>query len=117
MRWQYGIYASFGMTYEEFWQKDYLLIESFIKKYEMDIERETANNWEHITYVRGAMLEIVTNMYKDPKKGNKAYEFPKEPMPRTRTGQLREKRNKSISQEITAYFTNLMNRREKSDGQ
>lgn len=104
------------MTYEEFWQKDYRLVESFIKKNEMDIERETASNWELVTYVRGTMLEIVTNLYKDKKSGKKPYEFPTKPQSRTRTGQLNEQRNKSIAAEINAYFAErLARRKEKSD--
>jgi hypothetical protein len=116
LRWQYGIYSSFGMTYEEFWQKDYLLVESFIKKNEMDIERETSSNWELVSYIRGAMLEIATNIYKDPKKPNKPFEFPKKPSSRTMTGRLNEKRNKTIAEEIRLYFEQkLLRKKGKSD--
>lgn len=103
------------MSYEEFWQKDYLLVESYVKRHEMIIERETASNWETVTYIRGAMLEIVTNMY--GKKGDKPFEFPEKPTPRTRTGQLHEKRNKTITQEIRAYYEEKIKaRKEKSNG-
>lgn len=81
----------------------------------MMIERETANNWEAVTYIRGAMLEIVTNMY--GKKGEKPFEFPERPTPRTIKGQLNEKRNKMISQEIRAYYEEKIRaRKEKSNG-
>ena len=100
------------MSYEEFWQKDYRLVESYVKRHEMLIERETASNWELVTYIRGAMLEIVTNMYN--KKGDKPFEFPDKPSPRTKTGQLHEKRNKSITQEIRAYYeAKIKERKEK----
>jgi len=92
------------MTYEEFWQKDYLLVESFIKRNEMEIERETSSNWEVVTYVRAAILEIATNIYKDPKKSTKPFEFPAKPASRTKLGQLNEKRNEAIAQEIQEYW-------------
>lgn len=103
------------MSYEEFWQKDYRLVESYVKRHEMLIERETASNWELVTYVRGAMLEIVTNMY--GKKGDKPFEFPAEPTPRSRTGQLHHQRNKNITQEIRAFYEEkIRKRKEKSNG-
>lgn len=104
------------MTYDEFWLKDYRLIESYIKKREMDIERETAFNWEMATLLRQALLEIASTVLNDPKKGGKPYEFPKRPESRTHIGQLNEKRNKQIDAEIKDYYNELfMRRKEKSD--
>lgn len=104
------------MTYDEFWIKDYRLVESFAKKHQMDIERETSMNWELVTYIRGAMLEIVTNMYKDPKKGGKPFKFPDKPQPRTKIGQLNEERNRNIAAEIRDYFNEkMLRRKEKSN--
>ena len=104
------------MTYDEFWKKDYLLVESFIKRNEMEIERETSSNWELVTYIRGAMLEIATNLYKDPKKSTKPFEFPSKPTPRTKLGQLNEERNKAIAQEISLYYEDkLLQKKGKSD--
>lgn len=103
------------MSYEEFWEKDYRLVESYIKRHEMIIERETASNWEVVTYIRGAMLEIVTQMY--GKKGDKPFEFPEKPTPRTVTGRRNEERNKNITREIRAYYEEkIRSRKEKSDG-
>lgn len=117
LRWQYGIYASWGMSYEEFWQKDYLLVESYIKKHEMDIERETAFNWELTNLIRAGLLEIVTNIYRDKKSGKKPFKFPKKPEPRTARGQAREQRNKSITAEIREYFNQkVASRKEGSNG-
>ena len=104
LRYQYGIYKSFGMSYEEFWEKDYLLVESYVQANDLMIERETANNWELVSYIRGAMLEVASNIYKDSKKGGKPYKFPEKPFNRTQVGQLREERNKNISFEIKQYY-------------
>lgn len=94
------------MSYEEFWQKDYRLVESYIKKNELDTERETAFNWELTNLIRAALLEIVTNMYKG--KGKKPYQFPKKPQSRTIRGQAKEDRNKAITLEIRNYFSQKM---------
>lgn len=104
------------MSYEEFWEKDYRLVESYIKKHDMDIEQETAFNWELVNYIRGALLEIASNIYRDKKKGGKPYEFPNKPKARTLLGQLNEKRNKDIDTEIKQYYkARLQERKEKSN--
>lgn len=106
------------MSYEEFWQKDYLLVESYIKKHEMDIERETAFNWELTNLIRAGLLEIVTNLYRDKKSGKKPFKFPSKPEPRTARGKAREQRNKNITLEIRNYFNSKMTRRkEESNGE
>ncbi len=43
-RYQYGIYASFGMSYDEFWNYDYRLVESFKVKHDQDLDRDVVNN-------------------------------------------------------------------------
>ena len=116
LRWQYGIYRSMGMTYEEFWEKDHRLTESYIKKHEMDIDNETQNNWENVTYIRAALLEIVSAIYSKDKKEKS--QFPKKPYPRTISGQRREKRNKLINEEIVYEMANIqdaINRRKSDD--
>lgn len=99
------------MSYEEFWQKDYLLIESYIKKFELDIERETASNWELVTYIRAAILEVASNLYRDKKSGRKPYQFPDKPESRTHIGRAKEERNKTIANEIRDYFNQKIRER------
>lgn len=99
------------MSYEEFWQKDYRLIDSYIKKQEMDIERETANNWELVNFVREALLEIASQIYADPKKKGQAYKFPEKPQSRTHIGQLKDNRNKIINKEINEHFNRRLRER------
>ena len=99
------------MSYEEFWEKDYLLVESYVKKHEMDVDGETDSNWELVSYIRGAMLEIVTSLYGDKKNGKKPFEFPSKPSYRTKSGNLRDERNKSIASEIKLFFEAKMRRR------
>lgn len=104
------------MPYDEFWEKDYRLVESYVKKHDMDIDRETESNWELVSYIRGAMLEIVTNMYNDKKSGNKPFEFPNRPSYRTNIGHKKDERNKSIAGEIKEHFDEKLKRRKaKSD--
>lgn len=103
------------MSYEEFWEKDYRLTESYIKKNDMDIERETQNNWELIQYVRTAMWEIASAIHKDPNKPSKPLEFPEKPYPRTTKGNLNEERNQAIAREINFVMQEKINNRRKSD--
>lgn len=106
------------MSYEEFWEKDYRLVESYVKKHEMDIERETQSNWELVSYIRAALLEqaIITTP-RDPKKPAPKFEFPASPSPRTLKGQLEDERNKKIASEIKEHYNQILLRRKaESDG-
>jgi hypothetical protein len=102
-----------GMSYEEFWQKDYRLVESFIKRNDITIEQQTDSNFELVNYVREALLEITSMIYKDPKKSTKPHKFPEKPIPRTRIGALKEKRNKQIDREIKDNYKQRMMDRKK----
>ena len=116
LRWQYGIYRSMGMTYEEFWEKDHRLTESYIKKHEMDIDNETQNNWENVSYIRAALFEVASAIHSKDKKEKSP--FPKKPYPRTISGQRREKGNKLINEEIVYEMANIqddINRRKSDD--
>lgn len=104
-----------GMSYDEFWNEDYRLTESYIKKNDLEIERETQNNWELVQYVRAAMWEITSAVHKDPKSSAKPLEFPSEPQPRTMKGRLRKERNESIAKEIRFEMQEKINNRRKSD--
>ena len=111
LRWQYGIYRSMGMTYEEFWEKDHLLVESFIKRNEMEIERETSFNWENVTYTRMALHEIVELAFSNSKQNEKKFKFPDTPHARNTLAQLHKERNKNIAQEIRAVVQSKIDKR------
>lgn len=118
LRWQYGIYSSMGMSYYEFWECDYRLVESFIKRKDMETEKETDSNWETVTYIRAAILEVATAFAGGKKNGDKAFEFPSKPQPRTVNGALNQERNKLIETEINNHFKQLMaSRKAKSDSE
>ena len=89
------------MTCEEFWEKDYRLVESYIKKQNMDIERETAWSWEIVQYIRAVANEAVVLAHGD-KNAKKEVDkiFPKKSIARSKLGILNEKRDELISQEI-----------------
>lgn len=118
LRWQFGIYASFGMSYEEFWEKDYRLVESYVKKHDLDIERETASNWELVTYLRMIMFEeLVITSPSEKGKPKPKFDFPNRPTPRNKIGIMEAERQKLIAQEIKEHVQQIMrNREEKSDG-
>lgn len=83
----------------------------------MDIERETAFNWELVNGIRAGILEIASHMYRDKKSGKKPFQFPKKPESRTPRGRARNERNQKISEEINNYFSQKMaKRKEKTSG-
>lgn len=98
------------MSYEEFWDCDYRLVESYAKKMNLDIEEQTSKTWELTQYVRLIAHEVVslTNS-KDPKKSKGI--FPEKPIPRSELGQLNAERNKMIQKEIMAVMNEKMNKR------
>lgn len=100
-----------GMTYEEFWEKDHLLVESFIKRNEMEIERETSFNWENVTYTRMALYEIVELAFGNSKQNEKKFKFPDTPHARNTLAQLHKERNKNIAQEIRAVVQSKIDKR------
>lgn len=104
-RYQYGIYASFGMSYDEFWNYDYKLVESFKVKHDQDIDRDVINNHELGAYIKVAVLESVANILKDPKKQSKPIEiYPKKP--EFRSSYMRElaEREKRIQEGFQMYM-------------
>lgn len=98
-----------GMSYDEFWNNtDFLLVESYIKRHEMIIDQETANNWELVSMIREALFEVATAVHAE--KDSQRHKFPSKPMPRTVTGQLEKERNDKIDREIKLKMNEKMSK-------
>jgi hypothetical protein len=99
------------MTYNEFWERDYKLVESYKIKHDKDIEQETMCNWELAQYIRAAIQEVASAIYS--KKGTKKTEFPKEPEPRTLRSKYLQDREKRLNAAIKEYFAMRKQEKEK----
>lgn len=98
------------MSYEEFWEKDYRLVESYVKKHNMDIERETAWSWEISNYIRAALHETTLMAHGDSKSKDKVKDiYPKKPSPRSELGILNATRDEQIAKEINSKIQEKIN--------
>jgi hypothetical protein len=89
------------MSYDEFWNKDYKLVESYRVKHDQDVQQAQADIWESAQYLRMALREIATQIFSQ--KGKKPFEFPAEPEPRTARGRYLRDRQKKIDGEFKRH--------------
>lgn len=66
-----------GMTYEQYWYGDPLMVRAFYKADKLRREREDETAWTNGLYVLNALNATVGNMFR--KSGQEATEYPKEP--------------------------------------
>lgn len=77
-----------GMTYDEYWYGEPMMVRASYKAYQLRREREDENAWLQGLYVLAALNAVIGNI------GNtgKAYEYPSEPISQTEKKQKAEKR-------------------------
>ena len=66
-----------GMTYEQYWYDDPLMVRAFYKADRLRIEREDWNAWTNGLYVLSALTASVGNMFR--KQGQQPAKYPEEP--------------------------------------
>lgn len=66
-----------GMTYDEYWYGDPLMVRAYYKAEQMRRKIADENAWLQGLYVREALLATVGNMFKE--KSAQPYEYPKLP--------------------------------------
>lgn len=94
------------MSYEEFWQMDYLLVESYVVKMNEVIDRETNSNYEQAIYNRAALIEVASMIH--TKDGAEKFKFPSRPIPRTAQGLAEYERHEKMTKEMENYLNELM---------
>lgn len=75
-----------GMTYEQYWYGDPLMVRAFYKADKLRREREDENAWLQGLYIMNALDATVGNMFRE--KGSQRAEYPEEPF------SVRKKREK-----------------------
>ena len=67
-----------GMTYEQYWYGDPLMVRAFYKADRIRQERKDEDAWLYGVYVMNALNATVGNAFRD--KGKTPFEYPKEPV-------------------------------------
>lgn len=76
-------YLSIGMTYDQFWNEDCLLVKAYREADKIKAERKNTELWLQGRYVYEALLDIAPLLHAFAKKGTKARPYPSEPYPIT----------------------------------
>jgi hypothetical protein len=96
-------YLAMGMTYEQFWLDDPLLVKAYRKADEIRKRRMNEELWLNGIYMTEALASTVGNMFS---KGQK-HQYPSEPKPITReeVEERRIREQKAKEERIKAKFT------------
>ena len=84
-----------GMTYDQYWYGDPLMVRAFYKADKLRKEREDESAWLMGLYVQSALNSVVGNAFR--KQGQQPAEYPEEPMSATvrrEKKEAEEERNK-----------------------
>lgn len=74
-------FRSLGMTYEEYWYGDPLLVRDYLQAEEYRRRQENYSLWMSGLYMREAIMASIGNAFID--KGQPPYEYPERPFPMT----------------------------------
>lgn len=89
-------YLAIGMTYEEYWYGDPLMVRAFYKADKLRRERTDEEAWLYGLYVLNALNATVGNMFR---KSGQPAEYPKEPFLIQKQREERERSEREKEQE------------------
>ena len=84
-------YLSIGMTYEQFWNDDPMLVSYYRKAAELKIERKNQELWLQGMYIYEALCDVSPILHSMAKKGTKARPYPEQPYSITKSQRRRER--------------------------
>ena len=90
-------YMAIGMTYDEYWYGDPLMVRAFYKANRLREEQKDAEAWLAGSYVLKALDAVVGNLFRD--KGSQRAEYPTEPVLAQAKREKREKTEREQEQE------------------
>lgn len=76
-------YLSIGMTYEQYWNGDCLLVKYYRKAHRMKQKRRNQELWVQGAYIYEAIIDIAPVLHAFAKKGAKPLPYVSEPFPLT----------------------------------
>lgn len=74
-------YLSIGMSYDEYWNQDCLLVKYYRKAQKLKNEQINQQEWLLGLYIYEVLGDIAPILHDFVKKGTKARPYPKEPFP------------------------------------
>lgn len=95
-----------GMTYEQYWYGDPLMVRAFYKADKLRQKRMNEQAWLYGAYVYRALAATVGNMGK--KKGEKPIEYPKEPIETEVSPEKTEKQEENEALIAKAWMTQFV---------
>lgn len=99
-------FMSLGMTWEEYWHGDNTLPRAYLKKFEIERDRENISQWRLGQYMMSAIAASLSDKNK----------YPEEPFPLTEE-QAREQKDRAYRRKMELFKRSLMaEQRMKKDG-
>ncbi len=97
------VYLSMGMTSEEYWKGPPYLTVVYRKAWDLKKEQRNHEMWWQGFYTHEAVAAVISPVLK--KRGEKPFEYPKEPHRLTPlTEEEKKEKKKDIHQQLTSYF-------------
>jgi len=107
---RFAYYLSIGMTEEQYWDRDCLLVKYFREADQLRKERVNSEMWLQGMYFYDALARVAPILHAFAKKGTKAQPYVEEPYPiseKTKE-EAEEKKEKARSQKGLMYMEALM---------
>lgn len=97
------------MSYEEFWERDYRLIESYVLRHNRELDYNAQLLFEMYGYIH-SLVQWKAWSESDSKKRGKAPKLPEKFEPVSDRGKYLMKLEEDKNREINAYIRNRMNK-------
>lgn len=106
-------YLSIGMTYDQYWNEDCLLVKAYREAEKIREERKNAELWLQGRYIYEALGDISPILHAFAKQGTKAIPYLKEPFPITEMAleRKREREEKERYEKIKAKMSAFANKK------
>lgn len=96
-------YLAIGMTYDQYWYDDPLMVRAFYKAEQVRQEMRDTDAWNHGAYVKAALDSVIGNMFRP--KGREPIKYPDKPSVRAaREQQEQTRRDRKIAEEQELAF-------------
>lgn len=117
---QFPFYLSIGMTYDQYWNDDCLLVEYYRKAYEMKRNRKNEELWLQGMYIYEALCDVAPVLHAFAKSGTKPNPYSERPYALTKKEanarkEEQEKANRERAKAIFEIWANNLNLPERKD--
>lgn len=99
---QFPFYLSIGMTYDQYWNDDCLLVKYYRKAHELAKERRNQELWLQGLYIYDALCCVAPILHSMAKRGTKPLPYPEKPYPITPEAIKQEKEERARANRLKA---------------